>query len=127
MCFDIFQLVTSYHPPKSQYASALKVCNHMKNKSPDHLATDSSRVYLNPTSDAEGSDYINASWLMGEMDLFRSSAVFSISAGGRKAVIIWRWSKEGRLDAKLSNEIGSKKDREKNTSSESEGRRKRKR
>ena len=69
MCFDIFQLVTSYHPPKSQYASALKVCNHMKNKSPDHLATDSSRVYLNPTSDAEGSDYINASWLMGEMDL----------------------------------------------------------
>lgn len=102
----VFQLVTTYHPPKSQYASALKVCNHMKNKSPDHLATDSSRVYLNPTSDAEGSDYINASWLMGEeADLLapaRRRTFLPILP-----VIVWRRAKAGRLDAKLSNEMRS--------------------
>ena len=61
-----FQIVTSYHPPKSQYSSALLICNQSKNRSPDLLATDSSRIYLTPSSDRDDSDYINASWLPGE-------------------------------------------------------------
>ena len=59
------QIVTSYHPPKSQYSSALLICNQSKNRSPDLLATDSSRIYLTPSSDRDDSDYINASWLPG--------------------------------------------------------------
>ena len=55
------QIVTSYHPPKSQYSSALLICNQSKNRSPDLLATDSARIYLTPSSDRDDSDYINAS------------------------------------------------------------------
>ena len=58
--------MTSYHPQKSQYSSALLICNQSKNRSPDLLATDSSRIYLTPSSDRDDSDYINASWLPGE-------------------------------------------------------------
>ena len=61
-----FQLVTTYYPGKSQYASALKVYNQAKNRSPDFLACDTSRVYLEPSADVEGEDYINASWIGGE-------------------------------------------------------------
>jgi hypothetical protein len=68
--FPSSQLVTSYHPPKSQYSSALRVYNQHKNRSPDLLATDASRVFLRPAASnagsEDGSDYVNASWLMGE-------------------------------------------------------------
>ncbi|XP_059092018.1 tyrosine-protein phosphatase 99A-like [Tigriopus californicus] len=63
-----YKILSTYHPPKSQYSSALKIFNQHKNRSPDLLATDSSRVYLNPTSETDGSDYINASWLLGFFD-----------------------------------------------------------
>ena len=46
----------------------------MKNRSPDLLATDTNRVYLNPTGDYEGTDYINASWMTGELSPFSFSA-----------------------------------------------------
>ena len=69
------QLVTSYHPPKSQFSSAMKVCNQSKNRSPDLLATDTSRVFLNPTSEQEGADYINASWLTGAYSSIIKSSV----------------------------------------------------
>ena len=60
------QLVTTYHPGKSQYSTALKVSNQPKNRSPDLLASDSSRVFLSPIIDAHGDDYINASWISGK-------------------------------------------------------------
>ena len=66
-CFFL-QLVTTYYPGKSQYCSALKVYNQPKNRSPDFLACDSSRVYLEPSGEIEGEDYINASWIMGELE-----------------------------------------------------------
>ena len=59
-------MVTTYHPGKSQYSTALKVTNQSKNRSPDYLASDSSRVFLSPIVDTEGEDYINASWISGK-------------------------------------------------------------
>jgi protein tyrosine phosphatase len=61
-----FQLVTTYHPGKSQYSTALRVTNQPKNRSPDYLSSDSSRVFLSPIVDVEGEDYINASWISGK-------------------------------------------------------------
>ena len=60
-----FQLVSTYHPGKSQYSTAMRVVNQPKNRCPDLLATDSARVFLNPGGEIDGDDYINASWLMG--------------------------------------------------------------
>ena len=60
------QLVCAYHAGKTQYSTALKICNQSKNRSPDLLPTDSHRVFLSPSSDSDGADYINASWLTGQ-------------------------------------------------------------
>ena len=62
---DLFQLVCSYHAGKTQYSTALRICNQSKNRSPDLLPTDSHRVFLSPNDDHDGADYINASWLTG--------------------------------------------------------------
>ena len=67
----IFQLVCSYHAGKTQYSTALKICNQSKNRSADLLPTDSHRVFLSPGSECEGSDYINASWLTGSITFSR--------------------------------------------------------
>ena len=64
-----FQLLTCYHPGKSQYSTALRVINQPKNRSPDLLSTDSARVFLNPGGEIDGDDYINASWLTGKLFL----------------------------------------------------------
>ncbi len=37
------QLVCAYHPGKTQYSTALKICNQSKNRSADLLPTDSHR------------------------------------------------------------------------------------
>jgi len=60
-----YKLVCAYHAGKTQYSTALKICNQSKNRSTDLLPTDSHRVFLSPGSEDEGSDYINASWLTG--------------------------------------------------------------
>ena len=60
------QLVCAYHAGKTQYSTALRICNQSKNRSPDLLPTDSHRVFLSPSSEDDGADYINASWLTGE-------------------------------------------------------------
>ena len=67
--FPFFQLLTCYHPGKSQYSTALRVINQPKNRSPDLLSTDSARVFLNPGGEIDGDDYINASWLTGKLAL----------------------------------------------------------
>ena len=59
-------MVCSYHAGKTQYSTALRICNQSKNRSADLLPTDSHRVFLSPTHDNEGADYINASWLTGD-------------------------------------------------------------
>ena len=58
--------MTAYHAGRTQYSTALKICNQSKNRSADLLPTDSHRVFLSPLSENEGADYINASWLTGE-------------------------------------------------------------
>ena len=73
---SFFQLVTTYYPGKSQYCTALKVYNQPKNRSPDFLACDSSRVYLEPSGEMEGEDYINASWIMGEFGQINQPKLF---------------------------------------------------
>ena len=60
-----YKLVTSYHGGKTQYSTALSICNQSKNRSTDLLPTDSHRVFLSPAAHSEGADYINASWLTG--------------------------------------------------------------
>ena len=67
MVYSFFQLLTCYHPGKSQYSTALRVINQPKNRSPDLLSTDSARVFLNPGGEIDGDDYINASWLTGKL------------------------------------------------------------
>ena len=96
--YTLSQLVCAYHAGKTQYSTALKICNQVassflyitniliftkhknhtkvwqqlslqsKNRSTDLLPTDSHRVFLSPGSEDEGSDYINASWLTGDND-----------------------------------------------------------
>ena len=95
--YTLSQLVCAYHAGKTQYSTALKICNQVassflyitniliftkhknhkkvwqklslqsKNRSTDLLPTDSHRVFLSPGSEDEGSDYINASWLTGDV------------------------------------------------------------
>ena len=63
--------MTAYHAGKTQYSTALKICNQSKNRSAELLPTDSHRVFLSHLSDDRpGADYINASWLTGESVLF---------------------------------------------------------
>ena len=66
----------AYHAGKTQYSTALKICNQSKNRSPDLLPTDSHRVFLSPSSDSDGADYINASWLTGQCQSFGGSRKF---------------------------------------------------
>ena len=63
---QIFQLVTAYHAGRTQYSTALKICNQSKNRSAELLPTDSHRVFLSPLSENDGAANINASWLTGE-------------------------------------------------------------
>ena len=75
--FCPLQLVNTYHPGKSQYSTALRVVNQCKNRCPDLLASDTSRVFLSPSGEIDGDDYINASWLMGEWHIFRYTTSLS--------------------------------------------------
>ena len=74
-----YKLVTSYHGGKTQYSTALSICNQSKNRSPDLLPTDSHRVFLSPAADCEGADYINASWLTGTVPTNNNSSLTSLS------------------------------------------------
>ena len=67
------QLMTGYHAGRSQYSTALKICNQSKNRSAELLPTDSHRVFLSPVADNDGADYINASWLTGGLFTLHSS------------------------------------------------------
>lgn len=66
-------MVISYEPKDYNLVSANKSSNQQKNRNKDLLPVESSRVYLTPKPGIDGSDYINASWCLGEYILmFRS-------------------------------------------------------
>ena len=49
-----------------ELTSALKEYNMPKNRGRELLPLDGARVHLTPKPGIDGSDYINASWIMGE-------------------------------------------------------------
>ncbi|XP_063603042.1 tyrosine-protein phosphatase 99A-like isoform X3 [Penaeus indicus] len=64
-----FKLVTHFQPRDFNVVSAVKPVNREKNRSTDHLPMENGRVHLTPKPGVEGSDYINATWLMGHQRL----------------------------------------------------------
>lgn len=61
-------MVTSFEPKDYNLLSAKKLCNVTKNRSDDFIPVESSRVHLTPKPGVDGSDYINASWFLGEWE-----------------------------------------------------------
>ncbi|XP_037086663.1 tyrosine-protein phosphatase 99A-like [Pollicipes pollicipes] len=60
-----FKLINYDQPTNKSIASAHHQLNVPKNRRPDLVSTEASRVRLSPRSGVECSDYINASWLPG--------------------------------------------------------------
>lgn len=65
----LLQLVTHFQPRDFNVVSAVKPANREKNRSTDHLPMENGRVHLTPKPGVDGSDYINATWLMGHQRL----------------------------------------------------------
>lgn len=61
-----FQLITSFVPQEYLLLSANKPFNRIKNRSQEFIPVENSRVHLTPKPGVEGSDYINASWIIGK-------------------------------------------------------------
>lgn len=64
-----FQLITHFQPRDFNVVSAMKPVNREKNRNTDHLPMENGRVHLTPKPGVDGSDYINATWLMGHQRL----------------------------------------------------------
>nr|XP_053639721.1 tyrosine-protein phosphatase 99A-like [Cherax quadricarinatus] len=64
-----YKLVTHFQPRDFNVVSAVKPVNREKNRSTDHLPMENGRVHLTPKPGVDGSDYINATWLMGHQRL----------------------------------------------------------
>ncbi|XP_076351055.1 putative receptor-type tyrosine-protein phosphatase mosPTP-1 isoform X2 [Tachypleus tridentatus] len=60
-----FKLVTSFRAKDFNVVSALKPCNKGKNRSLNLIPIESHRVHITPKPGTDGSDYINATFLMG--------------------------------------------------------------
>lgn len=58
-------MITYFEPKDYNRLSGNKTCNAQKNRSPEFIPLENSRVHLTPKPGVEGSDYINASWLLG--------------------------------------------------------------
>lgn len=59
-------MITSFVPQEYLLISANKPFNRSKNRSQEFVPVENSRVHLTPKPGIEGSDYINASWIIGE-------------------------------------------------------------
>ncbi|KAK8381218.1 hypothetical protein O3P69_008230 [Scylla paramamosain] len=64
-----YKLITHFQPRDFNVVSAMKPVNREKNRSTDHLPMENGRVHLTPKPGVDGSDYINATWLMGHQRL----------------------------------------------------------
>lgn len=62
---SLLQLVTSWKPKDFNLVSATKPCNVPKNRNPEIVPIENSRVHLVPKPGIDGSDYINATWVSG--------------------------------------------------------------
>ena len=58
-------MICAFKPSEFHYMSARKPCNSLKNRDPDLVPIETSRVALAPKPGVEGSDYINASRMNG--------------------------------------------------------------
>jgi receptor-type tyrosine-protein phosphatase gamma len=59
-------MITSFIPQEYLLLSANKPFNRNKNRSQEFIPVENSRVHLTPKPGVEGSDYINASWIIGK-------------------------------------------------------------
>ncbi|CAL4125434.1 unnamed protein product, partial [Meganyctiphanes norvegica] len=64
-----YKLVTHFIPRDYNVVSAMKPVNREKNRTTDHLPMENGRVHLTPKAGCDGSDYVNATWLMGHKRL----------------------------------------------------------
>ena len=60
-----YRLVTSFKAKDFCVVSALKPCNRNKNRTPNLIPLEAHRVHITPKAGTDGSDYINATFLMG--------------------------------------------------------------
>lgn len=60
-------MVTAFQPKDYNLVSANKSCNQPKNRSQQFVPVEGSRVHLTPKPGVDGSDYINASWYLGNI------------------------------------------------------------
>lgn len=60
-----YKMITSFVPQDYLLISANKPFNRNKNRSQEFVPVENSRVHLTPKPGIEGSDYINASWIIG--------------------------------------------------------------
>lgn len=67
------QALTAFQPKDYNLISANKTCNKPKNRSQQFVPVECSRVHLTPKPGVEGSDYINASWCLGEYIILKNS------------------------------------------------------
>lgn len=63
-------MITSFVPQEYLLLSANKPFNRTKNRSQEFVPVENSRVHLTPKPGIEGSDYINASWIIGTYIFF---------------------------------------------------------
>lgn len=62
-----FRLATEWQARDVHRASAMKAVNAAKNRTAAVVPLEGSRVHLTPRPGEDGSDYVNASWLHGEL------------------------------------------------------------
>lgn len=82
-----YQMVTAFEAKDYNHISANKLCNQAKNRSQEFVPLESSRVHLTPKPGIEGSDYINASWILG----FKKLKEFVITQHPMEQTIIDFW------------------------------------
>ncbi|XP_050425716.1 tyrosine-protein phosphatase 99A-like isoform X2 [Adelges cooleyi] len=82
-----YKMITSFVPQEYLLLSANKVFNRVKNRSQEFVPVENSRVHLTPKPGVEGSDYINASWIIG----FKRLGEFIVTQHPLKNTILDFW------------------------------------
>ncbi|XP_050529744.1 tyrosine-protein phosphatase 99A-like isoform X3 [Daktulosphaira vitifoliae] len=82
-----YKMITSFVPQDYLLLSANKAFNRIKNRSQEFVPVEYSRVHLTPKPGVEGSDYINASWIIG----FKRLGEFIVTQHPLKNTILDFW------------------------------------